>query len=160
MLTWRYTLPAFLVPFAFVLSPNGEGLLLEGDVTWIALAFVFSAIAVGALAVTTGGWVLGPAKWPERVLCGIGGLALLYLELAWAAAGLAFIAVGMVIHLITRERGPRPPAAATQIRTPGERVPVEAAPAGSASLPDQQAPKTKDPGVRKAGPGPNEEEAV
>ena len=31
MLTARYTLPAFLVPFAFVLSPNGEGLLLQGD---------------------------------------------------------------------------------------------------------------------------------
>jgi TRAP transporter 4TM/12TM fusion protein len=30
MLTCRYTLPAFLVPFAFILSPRGEGLLLQG----------------------------------------------------------------------------------------------------------------------------------
>ena len=30
MLTCRYTLPAFLVPFAFVLAPKGEGLLLQG----------------------------------------------------------------------------------------------------------------------------------
>ena len=30
MLTWKYTLPAFLVPFAFLLSLNGEGLLLDG----------------------------------------------------------------------------------------------------------------------------------
>src|SRR5215204_2974111 len=30
LLTLRYTLPAFLVPFAFVLSPHGEGLLLQG----------------------------------------------------------------------------------------------------------------------------------
>ncbi len=30
MLTCRYTLPAFLVPFAFVLSPRGEGLLHAG----------------------------------------------------------------------------------------------------------------------------------
>ena len=27
MQTWKYTLPAFLVPFAFVLTDNGEGLL-------------------------------------------------------------------------------------------------------------------------------------
>jgi len=32
MLTLRYTLPAFLVPFAFVLSPSGEGLLLQGPI--------------------------------------------------------------------------------------------------------------------------------
>ena len=32
MLTWKYTLPAFLVPFAFVLTDNGEGLLLQGSV--------------------------------------------------------------------------------------------------------------------------------
>ncbi len=30
--TWKYTLPAFLVPFAFVLDPSGIGLLLKG--TW------------------------------------------------------------------------------------------------------------------------------
>ena len=30
MLTCRYTLPAFLVPFAFILAPKGEGLLLQG----------------------------------------------------------------------------------------------------------------------------------
>ena len=30
MLQFRYTAPAFLVPFAFVLTPDGEGLLLQG----------------------------------------------------------------------------------------------------------------------------------
>ena len=29
MLTWKYTLPAFLVPFAFTLEPRGMGLLLR-----------------------------------------------------------------------------------------------------------------------------------
>ena len=36
MLTWKYTLPAFLVPFAFVLTDNGEGLLLQGSVGTVA----------------------------------------------------------------------------------------------------------------------------
>ena len=29
MLTWKYTLPAFLVPFVFTLSPEGLGVLLQ-----------------------------------------------------------------------------------------------------------------------------------
>nr|BFE80762.1 hypothetical protein GCM10020093_033630 [Planobispora longispora] len=29
--TWKYTLPAFLVPFAFVLTPAGAGLLAQGS---------------------------------------------------------------------------------------------------------------------------------
>ena len=33
MLTWKYTLPAFLVPFAFTLDPRGLGLLLQGS--WV-----------------------------------------------------------------------------------------------------------------------------
>ena len=37
-LTWKYTLPAFLVPFVFVLSPNGVGLLFEGGVGTVVIA--------------------------------------------------------------------------------------------------------------------------
>ena len=40
MLTCRYTLPAFLVPFAFILAPKGEGLLLQGGAGTIAFAIV------------------------------------------------------------------------------------------------------------------------
>ena len=32
MLTWRYTLPAFLVPFVFTLTPEGLGVLLQAPV--------------------------------------------------------------------------------------------------------------------------------
>src|ERR687895_271923 len=37
-LTWKYTLPAFLVPFAFVLVPDGQGLLLQGDAVSVLVA--------------------------------------------------------------------------------------------------------------------------
>ena len=58
MQTWKYTLPAFLVPFAFVLTDNGEGLLglrSIGDMVWTAAV---SALGVAALAVVTGGWLI------------------------------------------------------------------------------------------------------
>ena len=44
MLTWKYTLPAFLVPFVFTLSPAGMGLLLQADAVTIVWVFIFIAI--------------------------------------------------------------------------------------------------------------------
>ena len=43
MQTWKYSLPAFLVPFAFILSPNGEALLLEGSVVEVVVATAMSS---------------------------------------------------------------------------------------------------------------------
>ena len=106
MLTWKYTLPAFLVPFAFVLTDNGEGLLLQGSVGTVALAFAVSALAVAGLAVATGAWLVGPARLPERVLCGAAGLILLYLEPLWIGIGIAVLAVGVAAHLLGRRQAP------------------------------------------------------
>jgi TRAP transporter 4TM/12TM fusion protein len=100
MLTWKYTLPAFLVPFALVLSPNGEGLLLQGSPLQIGATFLASALAVASLAVATGAWLAGPARAPERVLCAVAGLLLLYLEPFWVGVGIAVLVVGVVVHLV------------------------------------------------------------
>jgi TRAP-type uncharacterized transport system fused permease subunit len=100
MMTWKYTLPAFLVPFAFVLSPHGEGLLLQGSPLQIGLTVLVSAVAVGSLAVATGAWLFGPARIPERVLCAAAGLLLLYLEPFWVGLGLGVLALGLAVHLV------------------------------------------------------------
>jgi TRAP transporter 4TM/12TM fusion protein len=104
MLTARYTLPAFLVPFAFVLSPNGEGLLLQGDFETIAVACVVSAAAVAGLAVALGGWLRGPVAAPARVLAGAGSILLLYLEPLWIAIGLGLLAAALVLHGVVAAR--------------------------------------------------------
>jgi TRAP transporter 4TM/12TM fusion protein len=106
MLTCRYTLPAFLVPFAFVLSPNGEGLLLEGDLGTAILVILASAIAVFGLAIALGGWLRGPAGVPVRLLAAAGGLLLLYLEPLWAGIGLALLAAAVALQLVTRAARP------------------------------------------------------
>jgi len=103
-LTWKYSLPAFLVPFVFVLAPQGEGLLLEGGPVSVLLATASAAAAVAALAVATGGWLLGPAGWPERVLFGIAGVALLVTT--WTGIGVGAVAAvaGAAVHLLGRRR--------------------------------------------------------
>jgi TRAP transporter 4TM/12TM fusion protein len=102
-LTWKYTLPAFLVPFIFVLSERGVGLLFEGSWTDVLIALTTSVFAVAALAVVTGAWLLGPAKIPERVLFLVAAIALLVMDPLWIGVGAAFIVAGVVVHVIGRK---------------------------------------------------------
>ncbi len=106
--TWKYTLPAFLVPFAFVLTPNGEALIGQGSIGRIVLATLVSAVAVAALAVVTGRWLFGPAGPVERGLCLVAAVLLLYLSTGPVIAGLAVLAVAVVVHLLLRTSSSTP----------------------------------------------------
>ena len=101
-LTWKYTLPAFLVPFVFVLAPAGEALLLRGPITTMLWVLPVAAIAVAALAVATGGWLLGAAGRLERILMAGGAISCLYTDTLFVAVGLAAISVGVALHLVRR----------------------------------------------------------
>jgi hypothetical protein len=92
------------VPFIFVLSDNGVGLLFEGGAGTVALAFVCAVLAVGALAVVTGKWLIGPAGWPERLLFLGAAISLLVMEPLWIGVGLAFGLAGTVVHVLMRRR--------------------------------------------------------
>ena len=117
-LTWRYTLPAFLVPFIFVLSEPGLGLLLQGGLWSIALALVTSVVALAALALATGAWLIGPAKWPERVLLGGGAIPLMALEPLPIAIGVTAILAGLLVHVIGRRLSGRVESQAGSADTP------------------------------------------
>jgi TRAP transporter 4TM/12TM fusion protein len=102
--TWKYAMPAFLVPIAFVLTDNGSALLWQRsliDVLWVTAV---SVIGVAALAVFTSGWIVGPTRWPERVLCAPAALLLLYLHPWTILAGIAFLVIALVMHLHIRPR--------------------------------------------------------
>jgi TRAP transporter 4TM/12TM fusion protein len=108
MLAWRYCLPAFLVPFMITLSPEGAGLLLIGAPLAITITFVSSCLAIGALAVAFGGWLVKQASVPERVMMGAGGLALLYADMRFDAAGLALLAIAAALHFLRVRRAVQP----------------------------------------------------
>ena len=88
---WKYTMPAFLVPFVFVLDPQGIGLLLnlpKGggwlDVVEITLS---SAAGIAALAFAVQGWMLKKNNPVETLLFGLAGLLLLFPTLVDAVLG-------------------------------------------------------------------------
>ncbi|WPD20321.1 TRAP transporter large permease subunit [Thermaerobacter composti] len=107
-LTWRYALPAFLVPFLFTLSPTGVNLLWDGPWPGVLLASVTAVAGLAALVAGVAGWVRGPARWPERLLLVGGGLALMYPGSRGDLTGLLLAAAGLVAHLAARR--PRAPA--------------------------------------------------
>jgi len=78
MLAWKYTLPAFIVPFMFCASPEGIGLLLKGPVLNIILVTLTALGGVWALSGAVGGYLIGPLGWIERAALGVSGVLLFY----------------------------------------------------------------------------------
>lgn len=83
---WKYTVPAFLVPFMFVLDPSGQGLLLMGSskalaaANWVSIAEVTLTAAIGIAALAAGfqGWALKKTTLIERWMFIVAGFALVY----------------------------------------------------------------------------------
>jgi TRAP transporter 4TM/12TM fusion protein len=111
MLTWKYCLPAFLVPFMFTMSADGATLLLLGeqgilqmDLLTTVWTFGTACLAVAALAVAFGGWIVRPASMLERALMGVGGLALLYAHQTTDLVGGILVLAALAIHLLGHRR--------------------------------------------------------
>ena len=100
MLTWKYTLPAFLVPFAFTLSPEGLGVLLQAPLADIASTVLTAAVGVVALAMGLGGWLRQEATMPERILAVVGGLLLFYAATATDLVGAACFLTAVGMHIV------------------------------------------------------------
>jgi TRAP transporter 4TM/12TM fusion protein len=98
---WKYTTPAFLVPFMFVLDPSGQGLLLTGSfktlatADWGSIALVTFTAAVGimALAGAFQGYLFRRTPAWERLMLLVAGVALVYPDTAFDIAGFGLVAV-------------------------------------------------------------------
>jgi len=106
--SWKYTLPAFLVPFMFVLDPSGVGLLLTGSIKtlgnadWgsIALVTVTAALGIAALAGGVQGWLFGRTTWYEKWMLIAAGLALVYPTTTADMVGFGLFALVVVLQLL------------------------------------------------------------
>lgn len=102
---WKYTVPAFLLPFMFVLDPGGQGLLLMGSTkalataNWWGIAEVTLTAAIGIAALAAGfqGWALRRTTLVERWLLIVAGFALAYP--AWISDLVGFALVAGVLAI-------------------------------------------------------------
>jgi len=112
--TWKYTTPAFLVPFMFVLDPSGTGLLLTGSfktlesANWGSIALVTFTAAVGIMALAGGfqGWLFKRTPWHERSMLITAGVLLVYPKPLFDAIGLALVAVVLASQYLRKSDAP------------------------------------------------------
>ena len=111
---WKYTVPAFLVPFMFVLDTSGQGLLMMGstkalaNANWWSIAEVTGTAAVGIAALAAGfqGWALRKTNLLERWMLVIAGVALVYPGWHADAIGFGLVVVALALQLIRRKAVP------------------------------------------------------
>jgi TRAP-type uncharacterized transport system fused permease subunit len=104
---WKYTAPAFLVPFMFVLDPAGVGLLLGGSFKNLAQAdwgsifrvTVTAAFGIAALAGGLQGWLFRKTTLLERWMLIVAGLMLVY-----PVALFDYIGCGLVLLTVALQK--------------------------------------------------------
>ena len=102
MLTWKYCLPCFLVPFMFT-QPDGLAILWR-DTTLLdaAVASISAIVGIAAIVSGIGGYLFKPTPPIERVLLVVSGLLLLAPGIAADIAGLALFLVAIGSQLVLR----------------------------------------------------------
>jgi TRAP-type uncharacterized transport system fused permease subunit len=100
MLTWKYALPCFLVPFMFT-QPGGLAILWRDTSVVEAVVASVSAVA-GIIAIVSGvgGYLLRPTLIAERVALVTAGLLLLAPGALADIAGLALFAAAVGWQLL------------------------------------------------------------
>ncbi len=93
MLSWKYTAPAFVVPFAFTIDPRGLGLLLHSTPVNVAWATVSAVLALVALAAAATGWMRNAVSPVERVLATTSAVLLFIPRGTFSVAGALLLAV-------------------------------------------------------------------
>ncbi|WP_270937490.1 TRAP transporter permease [Falsiroseomonas oryzae] len=82
LMAWKYTLPAFILPFVFVTDPEGVGLLLQlrGNMTWMDVAWqvLLATIGLAALSAACQGWLLRALAGWERWALVLAGLLMVF----------------------------------------------------------------------------------
>ncbi len=100
---WKYTLPAFLIPFTFTIHPDGVGVLMKGSVLNIASTFATALLGVLALAGGVDSWLFKKTTLLERGLLILAGLALMY-PAGWADL-LGIVLLGVTVLLQKLRKG-------------------------------------------------------
>jgi TRAP transporter 4TM/12TM fusion protein len=114
---WKYTVPAFLLPFMFVLDPSGQGLLLMGSTkalagaSWASIAEVTLTAALGIAAIAGGfqGWALRKATAIERALLIVAGVALVYPGVIADVVGVVLILAVLAMQWLSLRVAARAP---------------------------------------------------
>ena len=91
LMAWKYTLPAFVLPFVFVTDPEGVGLLLQfrPGMTWLDVAWQIALATAGLAAFSSAcqGWLRHALAGWERAGLVLAGILMVFPSMIEAALG-------------------------------------------------------------------------
>ena len=98
MQAWKYSLPAFLVPFLFSASKEGANLLIVGATTvGFVQALINSLFALAFLSVAIVGHLGGPITKLERAVLTVVACVMVVDPLELSILGILPVAIGSVV---------------------------------------------------------------
>jgi TRAP transporter 4TM/12TM fusion protein len=107
MQAWKYSLPAFLVPFMFAASPVGANLLIIGATcAGFILALLNSAVSLFFLSVGVVGYMGGRLYPLERTLLVAGAIFMAFVPVEFSAIGTvpAAVCIALVVRISLRQK--------------------------------------------------------
>ncbi|MBR2892857.1 MAG: DUF3394 domain-containing protein, partial [Clostridia bacterium] len=110
----RLAITAFIVPYIFAYSP--EMLLI--DAQWYDVVLIVITALVGIFAVSAGmeGYMFTKCPWWQRVILLGGGLLCIIPGLVTDLAGVALLAIVIVLQKLTEKKHLTPPANPEEIK--------------------------------------------
>jgi TRAP transporter 4TM/12TM fusion protein len=103
MYAWKYTLPAFIVPFMFTLDPKGVGILLKGPVGNVIWTTITAFFGIAALAGGVENWFLKKTTILERIMLISGGLLLVYPIAIYDIIGFGLMGLVILMQYFRKE---------------------------------------------------------
>jgi len=98
MQAWKYSLPAFLVPFFFSVTPAGENLLIVGaSLPGFLVATLTSVVALFLLSLGIAGHFRGPLNIAERAVLIVSALVMAVFPIGLSVQGLLPLAIGALV---------------------------------------------------------------
>jgi TRAP transporter 4TM/12TM fusion protein len=101
---WKYTLPAFIVPFMFTLDPKGVGILLKGPLPDVIWTTVTAFIGIASLAGGVENWLWKKTTLYERIPLLLAGLMLVYPKPLYDFIGFVLIAFVLVSQKLRKSQ--------------------------------------------------------
>lgn len=100
---WKYTLPAFIVPFMFTLDPKGVGILLKGPWIGVVWTTITAFLGIAALAGGVEDWFLKKTTLYERIMLIVAGLLLVYPIALYDIIGFGLMILVIVLQKLRKD---------------------------------------------------------
>jgi TRAP transporter 4TM/12TM fusion protein len=108
MMSWKYAVTAFLMPFIFTVLPSGRAILLHWEGIGVASGvwtIIAAFIGIGMLASGCSGWLLKKSSVLERIVIIIGALAFVYPSRVGDILGFVCLVLVIVMQKLRKGEG-------------------------------------------------------